>query len=82
MKHVKIYSFEVCPFCVQAKLLLQGLDVDFEEIIIDRDEVQELAKKTNMLSVPQIFIGDELIGGFTDLAKLQQENKLMELLKD
>ncbi len=82
MKKVKLYSFEVCPFCDQAKMLLNGHNIEFEEIVLSREELAELSAKTKMMTVPQIFFGEKLIGGFTDLAALASEGKLQELLSE
>ncbi len=80
MQKVKIYSLEVCPYCEQAKLLLKGNNVEFEEIVLNREELAELSAKTKLMTAPQIFFGDQLIGGFTDLAKLTSEGNLFTTL--
>ena len=49
MKKVTVYSFEVCPFCVQAKMMLESLNVEYTEHIIDREKVQELSKFYSIL---------------------------------
>ncbi len=82
MKKVKVYSFEVCPFCEQAKMLLKGNNIDFEEIVLNREQLAELTAKTKMMTVPQIFFGETLIGGFTELAAVAGEGKLFELLNE
>jgi glutaredoxin 3 len=81
MKKVTVYTFEICPFCVQAKLMLQSLNVEFKEIELSRDELADFSEKTGMSTVPQIFFGDELIGGFTDLAALVQSGEVHNKLK-
>lgn len=83
MAHVLVYTKSYCPYCDRAKNLLKNKGVTFEEISVENDEnlYSELKKKTGMLTVPQIFINDELIGGFTDLAALDQQGKLDEKLK-
>ena len=80
MKKVTVYSFEVCPFCVQAKMMLESLNVEYTEHIIDREKVQELSKKSGMLTVPQIFVEDECIGGFTDLAAKVKSGEFQGLI--
>lgn len=80
MKDVLIYSFEVCPYCEQAKALLKAKEIPFVEKVITRDEIQELSEKTGMMTVPQIFFGDTCIGGFTELLEIVKEDKLNELL--
>lgn len=80
MKKVKIYEFDVCPYCENAKALLRAFSVEFEEIVITREEIAELSKKTGMMTAPQIFFDEELIGGFDDLNALVQAGQLDERL--
>ena len=80
---VLIYSKGHCPYCVQAKQLLTNKGAAFEEIHVDQDseKLQEmLAKSEGQRTVPQIFIGDYHVGGFTDLRELDQQGRLDELL--
>ena len=79
---VKVYSMESCPYCVSAKRLLSQRGIPFQEIIISRDDDQErerLYKVSGMRTVPQIFAGEKLIGGFTDLAALDKKDSLDSL---
>ncbi len=64
-----VYSFETCPYCVAAKQLLTDRGIEYEEQVIDRSQIKDLMKKTKMMTVPQIFIDDELIGGYDDLVE-------------
>lgn len=82
MKKVTVYSTDYCPYCVRAKSLLQQKAIPFEEINLQGnvEELNALKARTGMRTVPQIFIGDELIGGFTDLLALAESNKLDEKL--
>lgn len=83
MAKVVIYSKTYCPFCVRAKNLFNNKGVAFEEIMVDTDPelFAELKKKSGMMTVPQIFIDDQLIGGFTELAELDQQGKLDPLIQ-
>jgi glutaredoxin 3 len=83
MAKVVIYSKVVCPYCVRAKTLLKNKNIDFEEIMVDDkpDVYQQLKEKTGMMTVPQIFINDELVGGYTDLADMDRSGELDKLLK-
>lgn len=83
MAKVQIYSKQNCPFCVRAKTLLNNKGVKFEEIMVDSDPELfiSLKKRTGMLTVPQIFINDKLVGGYTDLAELDGKGELDPLLK-
>lgn len=79
MKKIKLYCFEICPFCENAKNLLTSLGYNYEVQIVTRNEVQELSKKTKMLTVPQIFIDDELIGGFSELTEYVKDGNLPKI---
>lgn len=82
MAQVTIYTKAYCPYCVHAKNLLEGKGVSYtEENLEDRpEELAALVQKTGMRTVPQIFIGDELVGGFTELSALESEGKLDDML--
>ena len=82
MAKVVIYSKTYCPFCVRAKSLFDGKGVNYEEIMVDSDPqlFDELKKKSGMLTVPQIFIDDKLIGGYTELAALDEKGELDPLI--
>ncbi len=85
MKAVKIYSLENCPYCERAKALFKGRGVAFEEIKVDRGNtvlVQALAQQTGMRTFPQIFIGDQLVGGFSELDELNREGRLEAWLRE
>jgi glutaredoxin 3 len=78
-----MYVWTYCPFCQRAKSLLEKKGIAFEEIVLDgkEDELQALRRRTGQRTVPQIFIGDELIGGFSDMAALDASGELDKLLK-
>ena len=80
--HVVVYSTALCPYCVRAKFLLQSKGVSFEEIRVDmdRDKMTEMMQRSNRRTVPQIFIDDFHVGGYDDMAALDGQGKLDELL--
>lgn len=80
---VKMYTWTVCPFCVRAKDLLNKKKIAFEEINLDGkdDELADLRERTGMRTVPQIFIDDRLIGGFTELAAMDAKGDLDAIKK-
>jgi glutaredoxin 3 len=84
MARVKMYTTQVCPYCIRAKMLLKqrGVD-DIEEIRVDLDPVgrQAMMQITGRRTVPQIFIGDTHVGGCDDLFELDQRGGLMPLLQ-
>ena len=78
MKNVKMYTTTWCPYCIRAKQLLKMRDVPFEDIDVQGDDETRawLVQATGQRTVPQIFIGDESIGGFTELAMLDRSGQL------
>lgn len=68
---VIVWSKDNCAFCDQAKKLLEQKGVEYEERKIGHGWTREdlLAVVPNARSVPQIFWGDECIGGFTELQR-------------
>ncbi len=83
-KKVVIYTTQGCPYCADAKELLNKKGVKYEEIQVDKDpnKLAEMMKLSQKRSVPQIFIDQESIGGFDSLSKLATSGKLDTLLKD
>ena len=82
MPHVVMYTTAICPYCVRAKMLLQRKGVEFEERRIEgsRELMREMLERSRRRTVPQIFIDDVHVGGFDELADLDIEGKLDELL--
>ncbi len=66
-----VWSKNACPFCDQAKNLLKLKGIEYEERNISRDWTREqlLEAVPDARTVPQIFLDEELIGGFTELRK-------------
>lgn len=81
---VRIYTTRMCTFCIMARELLQQKKVDFEEIPLDGDADgrRRLAEETGRHTVPQIFVGDVHIGGYDELAALEQGGRLDQLLAE
>lgn len=83
MKKVKIFTWSYCPFCVEAKDILKDKNIEFEEVVIDRDQkaLDELEDKTNCSTVPQIFVEDEFIGGCDYLKDLISNSEFEKVFK-
>lgn len=80
---VEIYTWQTCPYCIRAKLLLWWKGVVFKEYKIDGDGAArvKMAERANgRKSVPQIFINNQHIGGCDDLHALDREGQLDALL--
>jgi glutaredoxin 3 len=82
MAKITVYSTDACSFCMRAKALLDARGLAYEEINLERDPDgrTELAQRTGMMSFPQIIIGEELVGGFTELVAADRSGQLAELL--
>ncbi len=83
MSSVRMYTTQVCPYCVRAKALLKQRGVaQIEEIRVDLDPAQRdhMIELTGRRTVPQIFIGTTHVGGCDDLVALDQKGGLLPLL--
>ena len=83
MQVVKMYTTAVCPFCIQAKRILQSKGVaQIEEIRVDAQPAErvKMMEVTGRRTVPQIFIGETHVGGCDDLMALDSRGGLMPLL--
>lgn len=81
---VIIYLTENCPFCVRAKIFFTDRGIDFEAIDLTHKpkELKELKDRTHWRTVPQIFINDTFIGGYSDLVQWNEDGRLAALLKN
>lgn len=84
MKDVTIYTTPVCPYCKRAKELLNSLEIPFREVDVAADQAKrdEIIETHNWRTVPAIFIGEKLVGGFDDINALHHTGKLLPLLQD
>ncbi|MGB5541237.1 MAG: glutaredoxin 3 [Gammaproteobacteria bacterium] len=83
MVDIRMYCTAFCPYCVRAEMLLKSKGVmDIDKIFIDNmpDGFQELSRLTGRRTVPQIYIGEQHIGGYDDLAALDRRGGLDPLL--
>lgn len=82
MRNITVYTTEPCGFCTQAKALLRKRGLEFQEINLSRDPAGrgELARRTGMMTFPQVLVDDRLIGGFTEVLAADRSGQLTELL--
>ena len=82
MAKIEVYSKEWCPYCAKAKALLRSKQLDYEEIDItsDAEGEQGMVARSRRRTVPQIFIDDQSIGGYDDLAQLNATGELDRML--
>jgi glutaredoxin 3 len=80
---IVMYSTPWCPYCVRARRLLDEKGASYEDISVDRDLAlrHKMTELSGRRTVPQIWIGETHVGGFTDLLALEQKGKLDELLR-
>ena len=66
-----VWSKDQCPYCDQAKALLKSRNIEFEErnIMHGWSKEQLLEAVPTARTLPQIFLDEELVGGFTELRK-------------
>ncbi|MDT8989490.1 glutaredoxin 3 [Curvibacter sp. APW13] len=84
MQTVKMYTTAVCPYCIQAKRILQSKGVaTIQEVRVDSqpEERIKMMELTGRRTVPQIFIGETHVGGCDDLMALDARGGLMPLLQ-
>jgi glutaredoxin 3 len=79
---LKVYTADYCPYCMRAKALLKERGIEFTEEKLSYDDDQAwdaLTKRSGLKTVPQIFHGDKLIGGYTELRALDAQDQLASL---
>jgi len=74
-KNVEIYSKSNCSFCDKAKYYFDQNDITYQEHNVEIPETFKilLERNPNARTMPQIFIDDKLIGGYTDLMDFVNE---------
>ena len=82
MAKVTIYTRPFCPYCSRAVALLKDKGADFTEIEAGMDPAlrQEMMQRSGRNTFPQIFVGEQHIGGCDDMMALESEGKLDALL--
>ena len=80
---VTMYSTRFCPYCVRARMLLQGKGIAYTEIGVDSapDLRREMMQRSGRRTVPQIWVGERHVGGYDDLARLERQGRLDQLLE-
>ncbi len=83
MVDVLMYSTPWCGYCMRARQLLKAKGVAFTDIDIsvERERRAEMMQKSGRRTVPQIWIGDEHIGGCDELYALERSGRLDEKLQ-
>lgn len=79
---VTLYTTRYCPYCIRARNLLDQKGVVYQDIAVDNDTQlrQEMETRSGRYTVPQIWIGEQHIGGCDELYMLERQGRLDELL--
>lgn len=80
---VLIYGTRFCPYCIRARMLLDSKGVDYQDIRVDDDAAlrRKMCEMSGRHTVPQIWIGETHVGGFSELYRLDYEGQLDRLLE-
>lgn len=79
--NVVMYSTRFCPYCMLARRLLKHKNIEFKEITVSGSKLwDEMEQKSGRTTVPQIFINDESLGGYDDIAVLDSKGELDQKL--
>lgn len=83
MTQIEIYTSPLCGYCHAAKRMLTDKGISYSEIDVAADPAKRhemMARASGRHTVPQIFIGDQHIGGYDDMAALERNGKLDPML--
>lgn len=81
--NITLYTKATCVYCWRAKWLLRRRGLAYTEIAVDRDPERRawLAQVTGQSTVPQIFLDERSIGGFSELRAADQRGELARWLQ-
>jgi len=80
---VTLYTTRFCPYCIRARSLLDDKGVVYNDIAVDNDPRlrREMMARSGRTTVPQIWVGEQHIGGCDDLLMLERQGRLDEILE-
>ena len=80
---VTLYTTRFCPYCIRARSLLDDKGVVYHDIAVDNDPRlrREMMARSGRTTVPQIWVGEQHIGGCDDLLLLERQGLLDEFLE-
>ena len=82
MPKIQVYTTQWCPYCHAVKALLDRKGVTYEEVDArDPDTRSAMIQRAHgRRTVPQVFVGDQHLGGYTEVAALDRGGKLDPIL--
>jgi len=71
MSEITIYTKKHCSYCIEAKTLLRSRGLPFQEISLEDhpEMIADVMARSGQRTVPQIFVGSQSIGGYTELSR-------------
>lgn len=84
MRPVTVYTDEICTLCHSVENLLNVRDIPYEKVMINpgSDEHEALAARSGLTSLPQVYVGSLLLGGYRETLAADQAGMLADLLVD
>ena len=84
MRPVTVYTDAICTLCHSVENLLNVREIPYEKVMVEEgtDAYDELVRRTGMKSLPQVFIGSLLLGGYQETLAADQAGMLADLLVD
>jgi glutaredoxin 3 len=84
VRPVTVYSDEICTLCHSVENLLNVREIPYEKVMVEEgtDAYDALVQRTGMKSLPQVFIGSLLLGGYQETLAADQAGMLSDLLVD
>jgi glutaredoxin 3 len=83
MRKITVYTRQLCGFCTRATRVLAEAGYAFEEIAADGNPAlrAELLKRSGQSTLPQIFVGEESVGGYRELANAMSDGRFAQLIE-
>jgi glutaredoxin 3 len=84
MRKVTVYDTELCLDCWSVQNLLERRDISYEHVVVveDSEEHRALSARTGIQTLPQVFVGSVLLGGYEETLVADQAGMLEDLLVD
>ena len=84
MRPVTVYTDEICTLCHSVENLLNAREIPYEKVMVQEgtDAFEALVAKSGMKSLPQVYIGRLLLGGYQETLGADQAGMLEDLLVD
>jgi glutaredoxin 3 len=84
MRPVTVYTDEICTLCHSVENLLNVREIPYEKVMITpgSDEHEQLAQRSGLTSLPQVYVGNLLLGGYQETLAADQAGMLADLLVD